>query len=123
MFRDDYWQFLSEINDEIISKWLYIVQKYEYTKYFDIMQKAISGSDDATLRGVTMYLVACLFWKITLVNIEKLFQSFRINLHHVIDRIPVFKMLYIYYITYSWIISGADIHVLFCANLAQKLMK
>ena len=49
------------------------------------------------------------------------------NLHHMIDTcmIPTFKMLDIYYIkyTYSLIRSDAEIHVLFCANLACKLIK
>ena len=41
------------------------------------------------------------------------------SLHHMIDMIPTFKMLDIYYIkhTYSRIRSGDEIHVILCHNL------
>ena len=76
-----------------------------------------------TAQWVLIYLVAYLFWKISLLNIEKHAKFVRICIIWYIW-FPTSKSAY-YYIqnTYSWIISGAEMHVIFCANLACKLIK
>ena len=114
LYKNVYMYYIAELY-VLLNK---IFTSYLLTQFFYTVESMIN------VYRVTIYLVAYPSCIRALVNIEKYIKYF-FNLYNMINMIPIFKMLAIYYAKniHSLTRSGTEVHVFSPAILTFKLAK